>query len=85
MQIIIDIPEGLMKVIEDVKDESLINQKIHEVISNGTVIPAGHGRLVDGDEILIWLINKKLIDILTCKEVSDVFIRSTIIDADEGE
>ena len=42
----IDIPEGLMKVIDDIKDESFINQEIYKVISNGTIIPKGHGRLI---------------------------------------
>ena len=39
MKAVIDIPEGLMKVIDDIKDESFINQEIHRVISTGTVLP----------------------------------------------
>ena len=46
MKLVIDIDEGLMKVIEDIKDESFINQEIHKVISNGIVLPRGHGRLI---------------------------------------
>lgn len=82
MRLVIDMPEELMKVIDDIKNESSINQEIYKVISNGTVIPAGHGRIVDGDVILIWLIYKGVIDKLKCGEIASVYKEATIIEAD---
>ncbi len=46
MQIVIDIPEGLIKVLNDIKDESFINQEFYKVISNGTPLSKEHGRLI---------------------------------------
>jgi hypothetical protein len=49
MQIVINMPEGFMKVLKDIKDESFINQEIYKVISSGTPLPKGHGDLIDVD------------------------------------
>lgn len=56
-----------------------------KAIRKGTPIPKGHGRVGDLDIILTWLVFKGIIDELKCGEVTSVFRKATIIEADEGE
>lgn len=91
MQIVIDIPDkvyGIIKYFEpaldsEYKEEDDVKTILIKGILNGTPLPKGHGRIVDGDEILIWMINKGIIDKLKCGEVASVFERATIIQADK--
>lgn len=88
MQIVINIPKEFMKVLNDIKDESFINQEIYKVISNGTVLPEGHGRLID-----IEVLDESFFKAtdypnakLSYEEISDILLdASPIIEADKLE
>ncbi len=60
MKIVIDMPEELYKSIP--KDKSDIGymdmsdwQKIINIVKNGTPLPKGHGRLIDGSQLKVEL------------------------------
>ena len=88
MQIVIEIPEAIIK---DAKDSpnyypSYLFEKIWKAVANGTILPKGHGRIADMDEAIkciedvegedaIWAIG--LIDWACSKR--------TIIEADRSE
>jgi hypothetical protein len=53
MKIVIDIPEAIIK---DAKDSpnyypSYLFEKIWKAVAKGTVLPKGHGRLIDESQI----------------------------------
>ena len=48
MQIVINIPEEIVKAIQNGKD---YRYDIHTVIAQGTPLPKGHGRLIDADKL----------------------------------
>ena len=53
MQIVIEIPEGILNTIqadEMINREQLAVLQMH--ILNGTPLPKGHGRVVDVDEVI---------------------------------
>ena len=57
MQIVIDIPERIVINIKDYCDMSIAEAKeilpiILNAIHNGTLIPEGHGRLIDADKTI---------------------------------
>lgn len=52
MQIVIDIPDYTYEAVKEFVKEGLfdyngINATLHKSVANGTVLPKGHGRLVD--------------------------------------
>ena len=86
MKVVIDIHEGLMKVIDDIKDESFINQEIHKVISNGTVLPKEHGRLMILSEDAVKREQTYLLGFSCQKWIDEVGLSNAtvaIIEADE--
>lgn len=52
MKIIIDIPEMIYKGAVAGNRSSIIGIKLSQAVRNGTVLPRGHGRLIDADETL---------------------------------
>lgn len=50
MKIVIDIPKELYE--EIICDEACGLNEITRAIANGTLLPKGHGRLIDADELL---------------------------------
>lgn len=80
MQIVIDIPD---EEYEDVKKASGCYYDFGKAIVNGTVLPKGHGRIGDLDQVLLWMIyTKGIIDNLECGEIAPVFKDATIIEAE---
>lgn len=51
MQIIIDISEDNYKLMQDGNYCGILSHEIYNAIENGTILPKGHGRLIDADEI----------------------------------
>lgn len=51
MQIVIDIPEGLKQKIDEGFYNQDITGKLWDATKNGTPLPAGHGRLIDADDV----------------------------------
>lgn len=49
MEIVIKIPEELYK--KQLSDDWTGNTYIHDAIINGVVLPKGHGRLIDADDL----------------------------------
>lgn len=85
MQIVIDIPEGILNTIqadEMISREQLAVLQIH--ILNGTPLPKGHGRLIDADELK----NYKYHDYVTRENVisvAQIDWAETVIEADKSE
>lgn len=50
MQIVIDIPEALYEALLSEYEEPY-SRMFSDVVKNGTPLPKGHGRLIDGDEL----------------------------------
>ena len=87
IELVIKIPERIHYGIEKgiTVNGSKASQILIDAVKNGTPLPKGHGRIVDGDVILTWLIYKGLIDKLKCGEIATVFERATIIEADKEQ
>ena len=58
MQIVIDIPEEIYKKIKETnmvisgrRNGKLISSILFNAVDDGTPLPKGHGRLIDGDEL----------------------------------
>ena len=75
MQIVIDIPDRIYKMINaKYWLGSIDTDVLNKAIRIGTLLPKGHGRLIDADELFIDI------------EWSDIENAPTIIEADkEGE
>lgn len=52
MQIVIDIPEKVIREEDYIGFFKCLSPKLYEVITNGKPLPAGHGRLIDANEIV---------------------------------
>lgn len=57
MKIVIDIPDYLYKVIQECKviegdNEGNVENVLTKAVENGVVLPKGHGRLIDADEVI---------------------------------
>ena len=52
MQIVIDIPEEVLKTRYYTDYFGCGSHKLTETLDNGTPLPKGHGRLIDGDDAL---------------------------------
>lgn len=88
MQIVIDIPEEDYKFIKDLqfynsgrRSGRTIEQHIINGIRNGTSLPKGHGKLIDGD-VLYKLFEQ---DNFIWEADSYILIAPTIIEADGSE
>ena len=49
MKIIIDIPDDDYEFVKEQVDTGYCNNVRYQIIANGTVLPKGHGRLIDAD------------------------------------
>lgn len=49
MQIVIDIPEGMLDELHTCKFPIHDAYRLCKIIEDGTPLPKGHGRLIDGD------------------------------------
>ena len=49
MKVVIDIPEELLKTKKYVDYFGCLSAKLVDVLESGTLLPKGHGRLIDGD------------------------------------
>ena len=55
MKIVIDIPDDDYEFVKEQVDTEYcndvrqINNRLYQIIANGTVLPKGHGRLIDAD------------------------------------
>lgn len=84
MKIVIDIPEEIYKQVKDRTEDSRITIR---AVANGTPLPKGHGRLVDGDALRNEMIQtfKKYCNANACDVcVECVRLADTIIAADKG-
>jgi len=78
MQLIIDIPEEIVKAIQNGED---YRYDIHTAIAQGTPLPKGHGRLIDEKVAYRKFYARCLASIATA-----VFAETpTIIEADKGD
>lgn len=84
MQIVIDIPHRVYKMLQNGHKMSLIDVDILEgAIRNGTPLPEGHGRLIDGDDLLTQAKADGAYDYVSAREIANA---PTIIEADkEGD
>ena len=93
MKILIDIDDQKYKWI--VENPQAYTDELHDAIRNGTPLPKGHGRLIDGDElktlsyeVLIDTDNPNRADGLSaCNGLveEDIDLAPTIIEADTEE
>lgn len=77
MQIVIDLPDDVYSVIvkQYRKDKELqTRDNLYKAVANGTVIPKGHGRLIDADAVLAEPFGNTY---------KDIDIAETIIEADK--
>ena len=81
MQIVIDIPENLYKATVNGLDANEI-WDLRVAVANGTSLPKGHGRLIDGDYLYKKFVANKCHDSLVLQFIKD---EPTIIEADNGE
>ena len=90
MQIVIKIPEEIYsRILERNRIHTFDNETVCDAIKNGTPLPKGHGRLIDGDRLQAQLFNKTLdahfmpINKISCDDISECFDNTpTIIEAD---
>lgn len=52
MQIVIDIPQGLKDDFENERWTALTCAMMKDALEEGTVLPKGHGRLIDADVLM---------------------------------
>lgn len=64
MQIVIDINEEIFNKLPDAELGSNVIEDVLEAVENGTVLPKGHGRLIDADKA-VREENSKLVDFET--------------------
>ena len=50
MQIVIDIPDEMYDWLENGFPDEDDAEKLWQIVKNGTLLPKGHGRLIDADE-----------------------------------
>ena len=82
MQIVIDIPEEIMKYIKNNDCLSVIYiDEVAKAIINGTPLPKGHGRLIDADAYIDRTAECNWLDDIPVDEFNR--ITPTIIEADK--
>lgn len=83
MQLVIDIDENLYtRLFDNGVDNYDDAVDIAKSIRNGTPLPKGHGRLIDGDYLYKKFVANKCLDSLVLQFIKD---EPTIIEADKGE
>ena len=91
MQIVIDIPECVYKSISSGKFDidGYFKQNLSDTFRNGTLLPKGHGRLIDADKAIYEINEMKVQGETSIMAVilAKVLIRGskTVIEADDEE
>lgn len=84
MEIVIKIPD---KVFEAYKhwDKNKVATVEQTLIVHGTVLPKGHGRLVDENHVIAELVYRKhlLADNVKCGQVTEIFDSAVVVEADK--
>ena len=91
MKIVIDIPDNVKQRLDEghIQNGSIMAKVLMDIITNGTPLPKGHGRLIDADAYQTTLEEKarrlKTIDTINglCGAVALLFDAETIIEADK--
>lgn len=52
MQIVIDIPDRIYKIVQKKTLNVIDDEIIEQAIKNGTPLPKTHGRLIDAEEVI---------------------------------
>lgn len=88
MQIVIDIPDFIYNALKEDVDCGTVN--LNQAIVNGTVLPKGHGRLIDADTLATRCGRCDIDCAGDCDRCSDNVVSvedirraSTVIDADK--
>ena len=83
MQIVIDIPEEDYNFVKKQVAEGITNP-LKICIANGTVLPKGHGRLIDADELRTKSIdvNAEFGNEWWCVDCDDIELAPTVLEAD---
>ena len=86
MKVVIDIPEDLYEFVLHKKLMVMDLQEIENAIKNGTVLPKGHGDLIDRDTLNLDYEVSMADDWKTAHEIANcVKYAPTLIPADKGE
>ena len=85
MQIVIEIPEDKYDLVK-LSAMSGVGDFLHKAVANGTVLPKGHGRLIDAKEYEDD-IRKHYFDNSTVIRCTEICLDNapTIIEADKGK
>lgn len=89
MQIVIDIPDRIYKIVQNRTLNITDDEILENALKNGTPLPKGHGRLIDADELYGDFIDGT--EGYDCQtwyriEIGDIIEDApTIIDADKAE
>lgn len=82
IELVIKIPEKDYNFIKTQVIEMGITNPLKIFIANGTPLPKGHGRLIDGDYLYKKFVANKCHDSLVLQFIKD---KLTIIEADKAE
>lgn len=94
MQIVIDIPDGVYEVCRacemiSINEKDIVGGILSNAVAQGTLLPKGHGRLIDADELYDSFIDgREGYDCHTWSriEIGDLIEDTpTIVPADKGE
>lgn len=88
IELVIKIPEEIYKNIQGEKfwlDSGLTLSNAYDFIKNGTVLPKGHGRLIDADDIKSYFSDREGGDFTAFHFYDTVENAPTIIEADKAE
>ena len=80
MQIVINLTDEMYQAVKD--GMWCGNELWYNALKNGTPLPEGHGRLIDGDELEQWVIEKYSDGEQLAIDISDA---PTVIEADKEE
>ena len=86
MQIVIDISKEDYNRIKDIPEAfNSLTTRVYKSIKNGTPLPKGHGRLIDGDKAIADFANYGIDHMWDAFDLPDIIDNSpTIIEADKG-
>ena len=87
MQIVIDIPDRIYKINQNRKLNITDVEILEKAVRNGTLLPKGHGRLIDAGAVIDNLFNSSLYDDDYYYSIAWRKVRNTptIIEADKAE
>ena len=84
MQIVIDIPEEIYERIITKTDYAYDVMRTIRAVERGKVLPKGHGRLIDADEMIADFVESKAISISERFKISNIVEhQKTILEADK--